>query len=223
MKRCFTFSNYQDCKPVAQFLQTVISSTVHIQLGNAITVAEDVHSTAILEGKRFVAKNSIVCNWVDASNSELPLNLVPFAIITLSKNHLDSHRCLSRSALSSVYRFADFCEKYLKRNVFTQLRNDGTIAFLIEQTNSLEHHLKIVESVKEHKGYLNDIIYTDLVFTDCFGNSIWVKIKPRIKIRGFILSFTYYYLLITWLHAKTCFKFCNNLCIFCYFFFFRFY
>lgn len=170
MKRCFTFNNYPDCKMVAKYLRTIISSTIHIQLGNSIAVAEDVYETAILEGKEFVEENGLSCNWADISGQEIPMNLVPIAIITLNENYTFSPHCLSASALDSLKFFTDFCESFLKRKLFTQIRFDGTIAFLIEDPHSTIEQLVIVQSLQEHRSYLRDNIYSNMLFTDYFGN-----------------------------------------------------
>ena len=53
MKRCFTFDNSKDCKLILNYLQTIITAPIHVQLGNAIIVADGAYPKAILEGKKY--------------------------------------------------------------------------------------------------------------------------------------------------------------------------
>lgn len=170
MKRCFTFNNYPDCKRVAKFLQTVIPSTIHVQLGNAIAVSEENYPTAIIEGKQFIEENNITCNWIDAGDHELPLTLVPFAIITLNDSYIKEPYCIESSVLHLSYNFAFHCSNFLKQKVFSQIHSDGTIYFLIEDTRSTMKHYDIVKSIQVSSYYFPENIHKEVAFTYYFGN-----------------------------------------------------
>jgi len=170
MKRCFTFNNYSDCKMVAKFLKTVIPSPIHVQLGNAIAVTEEDYPDAIFEGKQFIKENKIPCNWVDYGNHELPITLVPIAIIAFNDGYIKEPYCIETSALHLSYNFAFHCSNFLKKKVFTQIHSDGTISFLIEDTRSTEKHFEMVKTIHVSSYYFPGNIHKDVAFTNYFGN-----------------------------------------------------
>lgn len=172
MKRCFTFNNPDECKLVFNFLRKMTDWPIHIQLSNAIIVADNVYSTAIVEGIKYVRENNIACNWVDTNGNILPLSLAPLATITFKENCTISPYCINTYCLSSINHFANFCESFLKRKLFMQVTINGTVNFLIEQNLSVDEHLEVAKSIQEHEYYLNDNIYDTIIFTDFFGNNI---------------------------------------------------
>lgn len=170
MKKCFTFKCYADCKKVTNFLQTVIPTTVHHQLGNAITVETLMYGHAILQGKKFVSQEKIDCNWVDYTENEVPLHMAPFAIVTLDANLTTPPYCLPAYALTSITHFADLTQSIIARKVHVQPRPDGTIAFLIAcRHDAILEHGDIVDKLKDKKEFLKDSIFTNVAFTDIFG------------------------------------------------------
>lgn len=170
MKKCFTFKCYADCREAAKFLQTVIPSTVHSRLDNNIVVADDMYEHAIVQGMQFVKKFD--CNWVDDSGNEVPINMAPFAIISL-KDYIVQPNCLAVYSFPSITHFATFAETLFERKVFIQIRSNSTIAFLIQISHDkyLEHST-LVEKIKEKSIFLNDSIFDNVVFTNIYGATI---------------------------------------------------
>jgi len=172
MKRCFTFSNYRDCQRVVKYLKETLSTLVHTQLGNSISVYDNMYKEAITIGKKYIIENGIECYWVDNFGNEMPIVLVPFCYITLYQSETIAPYCLSADAISSISVFSELCQYYLERKVFTQIVNNEIVVFLIEDTMSTEDHLKVVEHLQNHSQHLCCNAGSKICFTDCFGYNI---------------------------------------------------
>lgn len=175
MKKCFACKCYADGKKVATFLQTVIPSTVHQQLDNSITVDSAIYSKAIIEGKNFVTQEGINCNWVDSTGNEVPMDLVPFAIVALTSrnDNIIQPYSLSKEALIYITNFADLCENVTGNKVFVQPRPNGTIAFLFKMTwNDFSKHSEQVEKIMHKSKEIITSEFASIIFTDIFGKII---------------------------------------------------